>query len=158
MTRRPHGDREAVRKLARRVHAGKDPLTGTKRYKTGTVRTKAEARQLEARLIQETSTGQHRAAGTRTVAELLDRWYDWRSTVRPIADSTRMNYRRLIDDRINPAIGKVPSGHGACCRTKPGRRAWSDRIGPRGARTWEASATARDQSSCSAAWNSASRS
>ena len=33
------------------VHAGRDPLTGRKRHKTGTAATKAEARQLEARRI-----------------------------------------------------------------------------------------------------------
>jgi WD40 repeat protein len=35
------------------VYAGRDPLTGKKRQKTGTARAKAEARQLEARLIQQ---------------------------------------------------------------------------------------------------------
>jgi hypothetical protein len=33
------------------VYAGRDPLTGKKRQKTDTARTRAEARQLEARLI-----------------------------------------------------------------------------------------------------------
>jgi Arm DNA-binding domain len=55
------------------VYTGRDPLTGKKRQKTGTAKTRAEARQLEARLIREAGTGQHRAAGNKTVAELLDR-------------------------------------------------------------------------------------
>ena len=46
------------------VYTGRDPLTGKKRQKTGTARTRAEARQLEARLIREAGTGQHRAATT----------------------------------------------------------------------------------------------
>ena len=54
------------------VYTGRDPLTGKKRQKTGTAKTRAEARQLEARLIREAGTGQHRAAGNKTVAELLD--------------------------------------------------------------------------------------
>jgi hypothetical protein len=33
------------------VYTGRDPLTGKKRQKTGTAKTRAEARQLEARLI-----------------------------------------------------------------------------------------------------------
>jgi hypothetical protein len=33
------------------VYTGRDPLTGKKRQKTDTARTRAEARQLEARLI-----------------------------------------------------------------------------------------------------------
>jgi Arm DNA-binding domain len=60
------------------VYTGRDPLTGKKRQKTGTARTRAEARQLEARLIREAGTGQHRAAGNKTVAELLDAWREWR--------------------------------------------------------------------------------
>jgi integrase len=90
------------------VYAGRDPLTGRKRQKTGTARTKAEARQLEARLIQEAGGGRHRTAGTRTVAELLEAWYAWRPGVRRIAPSTLANYRRLIDQRINPGLGKLP--------------------------------------------------
>jgi integrase len=110
MTRRPPVIEKRSGHWRVRVHAGRDPLTGKKRYKTGTARTKPEARQLEARLVQEAGAGQHRAAGTRTVAELLNRWYDWRLAVRPIAESTRANYRRLIDERIDPAIGALSLG------------------------------------------------
>jgi hypothetical protein len=65
------GDQEA-RQLWLVVYAGRDPLTGRKRQKTGTARTKAEARQLEARLVQEAGGGQHLAAGSQTVGELLE--------------------------------------------------------------------------------------
>jgi hypothetical protein len=41
------------------VYAGRDPLTGRKRQKTGTAATKAEARQLEARPVGEVGAGQH---------------------------------------------------------------------------------------------------
>ena len=41
------------------VYTGRDPLTGKKRQKTGTAKTRAEARQLEARLIREAGTGHH---------------------------------------------------------------------------------------------------
>jgi hypothetical protein len=60
------------------VYTGRDPLTGKKRQKTGTAKTRAVARQLEARLVREAGTGQHRAAGNKTVAELLDAWSEWR--------------------------------------------------------------------------------
>jgi hypothetical protein len=50
------------------VYTGRDPLTGKKRQKTGTAKTWAEARQLEARLIREAGTGQHRAAGNKLEA------------------------------------------------------------------------------------------
>ncbi len=39
------------------VYVGRDPLTGRKRQKTGTAKTRAEAKQLEARLITEAATG-----------------------------------------------------------------------------------------------------
>ena len=53
------------------VHAGRDPLTGKKRQKTGTAASKAEARQLEARLISQMGTGQHGGAAGKTVADLI---------------------------------------------------------------------------------------
>src|SRR5215217_7711109 len=74
----PQGDQEARQQLVGVVYTGRDPLTGKKRQKTGTAKTRAEARQLEARLIREAGTGQHRAAGNKTVAELLDAWSEWR--------------------------------------------------------------------------------
>jgi hypothetical protein len=74
------------------VYTGRDPLTGKKRQKTGTAKTRAEARQLEARLIREAGTGQHRAAGNKTVAELLDAWSEWRPRKGEIA---RAHHARL---------------------------------------------------------------
>jgi integrase len=92
------------------IYAGRDPLTGRKRQKTGTAETRAEARQLEARLITEAATGRHRSAGTKTVADLLEAWYQWRPGARPISPNTLANYRRYMDQKILPALGKVPVG------------------------------------------------
>jgi integrase len=89
------------------VYAGRDPLTGKKRQKTGTARTRTEARQLEARLLQEAGGGEHRAAGSRTVGELLEAWYRWRPTVRQISPRTLVTYRSYIDHKIDPALGNV---------------------------------------------------
>ena len=55
------------------VYAGRDPLTGRKRQKTGTAATKAEARQLEARLISQAGPASGGAAG-KTVADLIEAW------------------------------------------------------------------------------------
>jgi hypothetical protein len=60
------------------VYAGRDPLTGRKRQKTGTAATKAEARQLEARLISQVGAGQHGGTAGKTVADLLEAWFQWR--------------------------------------------------------------------------------
>jgi integrase len=90
------------------VYTGRDPLTGKKRQKTGTARTRAEARQLEARLLQESAAGRHRGGGTRTVAELLEAWYAWRPRARPISPRTLATYRSYIDHKIVPGLGKLP--------------------------------------------------
>ena len=91
------------------VYTGRDPLTGKKRQKTGTARTRAEARQLEARFIREAGTGQHRAAGNKTVAELLDAWSEWRPRKGEIAERTMLGYRSLIEHKIIPARGSAVS-------------------------------------------------
>ena len=89
------------------VYTGRDPLTGKKRQKTGTAKTRAEARQLEARLIREAGTGLHRAAGNKTVAELLDAWGEWRPRKGEIAERTMLGYRSLIEHKIIPALGEL---------------------------------------------------
>jgi hypothetical protein len=89
------------------VYAGRDPLTGKKRQKTGTAKTQAEARQLEARLIREAGMGQHRAAGNKTVAELLDAWSEWRPRKGEIAERTMLGYASLIEHKIIPALGPL---------------------------------------------------
>jgi len=92
------------------VYAGRDPITGRKRQKSLSVATRAQAKQAEARLITEVGAGQHRATANRTVAELLDRWLEWRQSVRPISPTTVATYRGYIDRSILPAIGKLQLG------------------------------------------------
>jgi len=90
------------------VYAGRDPLTGKKRQKTGTAATKGEARQLEARLVTEVGAGQHGGAAGKTVADLLEAWFEWRPSVRPISPNTLANYRRYADQKLLPALGRLP--------------------------------------------------
>ena len=91
-----------------RVYAGRDPLTGTKRYVTTTANTRAEAKQAEARLITEVGAGQHKGSGTKTVGELVERWLEWRQSARPVSPTTLAGYRGYIDRTILPALGKLP--------------------------------------------------
>ena len=56
------------------VYAGRDPLTGRKRWVSQQVpgQTKAsmrQAKQIEARLLEEVGIGQHRGSRSRTMAE-----------------------------------------------------------------------------------------
>ena len=66
------------------VFAGRDPLTGRKRWLSRQVRgqTKAawrEAKKVEAQLLEQLDRGEQRGSRTRTVAELVERWFEWRS-------------------------------------------------------------------------------
>ena len=56
-----------------------------------------EAKQIEAQLLAEVGTGQHKGSRSRTMAELLERWLEWRPTVRPIAPTTVSSYRAAMD-------------------------------------------------------------
>ena len=94
------------------VYAGRDPLTGRKRYVSQQVpgQTKAsmrQAKQIEARLLEEIGAGRHKGSRSRPMAELLERWLEWRPTVRPIAPTTVSSYRAAMDRYILPALGKL---------------------------------------------------
>lgn len=71
---------------------------------------------MKARLIREAGTGQHRAAGNKTVAELLDAWSEWRPRKGEIAERTMLGYRSLIEHKIIPAIGELRLSSCACGR------------------------------------------
>jgi len=95
------------------VYAGRDPLTGRKRYVSQQVagHTKAsmrQAKQVEARLLAEVGAGRHRGTQSKTVAELIERWLEWRQSVRPISPTTVASYRGYLDRSILPTIGKLP--------------------------------------------------
>jgi integrase len=90
------------------VYAGRDPLTNKERYEYDRARTKREAMQLEAVMKAKVAEGRHKATAARTVADLVERWYDWRQGVKEISPTTLEGYRRQIDQRINPALGRIP--------------------------------------------------
>jgi hypothetical protein len=92
------------------VFAGRDPLTGRKRWLSRQVRgqTKTawrEAKKVEAQLLEQVDRGEQRGSRTRTVAELVERWLEWRQQVRPISPVTVANYRGAIDRYILPNLG-----------------------------------------------------
>ena len=90
------------------VYIGRDPVTGKQLRKGASAPTRAEAKLLEARLVTEAAAGHHRGDRKRTVAELLERWFEWRQGVRPISPRTVDNYRRDMDWFILPVLGKLP--------------------------------------------------
>ena len=94
------------------VYAGRDPLTGRKRWVSrqvaGTGRAALkEAKQIEAQLLAEVAAGRHQDAHDVKVAELVDRWLEWRQAVKPMSPGTAANYRRCIDLKIKPALGAL---------------------------------------------------
>jgi len=90
-----------------RVHTGRDPLTGRKRYAHRTVNgTKREAQAALARLVTEVGDGAHAPEREGTVGELLERWFahgeaDWSPTV-------VRSYRSIINRVILPRFGATP--------------------------------------------------
>jgi hypothetical protein len=97
---------------SRSTRAG-NPLTGRKRYVSRQVPGKGRAalkaaKQVEAELLAEVGAGRHKGSRSRTVGELLERWYEWRQTVKPISPTTVMSYRGDLDRYILPALGKLP--------------------------------------------------
>jgi integrase len=95
------------------VYVGRDPLTGRQkqvsRQVPGTGREAMKlAKQIEGELLAGVSRGRHRDAHTVKVAELVDRWLEWRRAARPISPGTVANYRRCIDLKIKPALGDLP--------------------------------------------------
>jgi integrase len=94
------------------VFAGRDPLTGRKRWLSRQVRghTKESyrrAKKVEAQLLDQVDRGQHRGSRTRTVGQLVERWLEWRRQVRPISPVTVANYRGAIDRYIIPTLGRA---------------------------------------------------
>jgi integrase len=97
------------------VYAGRDPLTGRKRWISRQVPGKGraamkQARQVEAELLAQVAAGQHRGSKTKTVAELIERWLEWRLSVRPISPTTVAAYRGYIDRSILPSLGHLQVG------------------------------------------------
>jgi integrase len=91
-----------------KVYAGRDPLTGKERYEYNRARTKREAERVEAALKTKVAEGRSRGTAARTVADLVERWYEWRQGVKEISPTTLEGYRRQIDQRIIPALGRIP--------------------------------------------------
>jgi Phage integrase, N-terminal SAM-like domain/Arm DNA-binding domain len=90
-----------------KVYAGRDPLTGQERREYGRASTKREAERLEAQLKAKVAEGRHRASAARTVADLLERWLEWRQGVKEISPTTLEDYRLQINRRIVPALGNL---------------------------------------------------
>ncbi len=91
-----------------RIYRGHDPLTGKPRYVYGRAPTEREAKKLQARLTTEVADGRHKGTDAKTVEDLLERWLPWHAEVAELSPGTVANYRRHIDKKIKPAVGRIP--------------------------------------------------
>jgi integrase len=95
------------------VYAGRDPLTGRKRYVSRQVPASGraamkQAKQIEAQLTAEVGAGRHQRSAM-TLAQLLDEWLAWReSNGKPISPATLHGYRLTVETKIKPALGYLP--------------------------------------------------
>jgi integrase len=95
------------------VYAGRDPLTGRKRWVSRQVpgsgrAAMKQAKQIEAQLMAEVGAGKHQRS-TMTLAQLLDEWLAWReSNGKPISPATLHGYWLTVETKIKPALGYLP--------------------------------------------------
>lgn len=83
----------------------RDPVTGKRRQKRITAKTKKEAERLLSQAMHELRTGSYIEPTTATVAAYLDRWLEAATpTVKP---NTIDRYRRIVERKINPALGSI---------------------------------------------------
>lgn len=82
------------------IQGGRDPVTQRRRQLSGSAATKAQAPQLERRLIASAVDG---LAADITVARLISEW--WASQPR-LAATTKSNYRSNLERHVLPVLGK----------------------------------------------------
>jgi hypothetical protein len=83
------------------------PLSGRKLWKSrsvpGTGRgSTREAKRVEGELLAAVAAGRHQDTHGVKVAELVDRWLEWRQAIKPMSPGTAANYRRYIELKIKP--------------------------------------------------------
>ncbi len=87
------------------VEAGRDPLTGTRRQVTRTVRGgRREAQRALAQLVAQVDGEGVPAKAAKTVGELLERWFE----LADLSPNTARGYRSKIDQYLLPAFGDLP--------------------------------------------------
>lgn len=110
LTRRQRGTLRELEpgKYEVRVNNGRDPATGRRRQPSRTIiGTQEDAEKALTKLLADVDAGRHRGSDM-TVAQLLERWFAVEQS--GWSPKTRHEYRRLIDRRLVPAVGKRPIG------------------------------------------------
>ncbi len=131
-----------------RVHAGRDPLNGLKRYIERTFRgTKREASKALAALIVEAERLTPEAAKKGTVEDLLREWLEHASS--SFSPRTVSTSRQYMETAIIPGIGAIPVRQAYARRPRSLLSPASQtRCRPRPVRPGDDPARARDRPTC----------
>lgn len=89
------------------VNLGKDPLSGKRRERSETFRTKREAKAALARWETEIDKGTFVDRSSQTVGDLLRYWMDTEVIHNP-REATILRYRNTVDKHLIPGLGAVP--------------------------------------------------
>jgi integrase len=88
-----------------RVDLGTDPVSGKRRQRRETVRTRKEAEKRLAELLRQAEQGQLQVSPRITLGAYLERWLlDYAATKSP---ATEHRYRQLIESYVLPHLGEV---------------------------------------------------
>jgi hypothetical protein len=87
-----------------------DPLTGKQRFEYDRAKTKREAERVEAAFKTKVAEGRSRGTAARTVADLVERWYQWRQGVKEISPTTWRATGARSTSASSPPSGASRSG------------------------------------------------
>ena len=89
------------------VDVGVDPVTGARKQKKMTLRTKKEAEKWLADVIAEVNQGVYIEPQKQTMGEYLNKWLDTYGR-QNLAASTLESYQNIIINHVIPVLGSVP--------------------------------------------------
>lgn len=87
------------------VEAGRDPVTGKRRRRYATCKTKKEAKIKEAILIKQIKKGVIKSSGNITVAEHLKEWL--KEDCQDLAPRTYSSYEMIVKKHLIPILGHI---------------------------------------------------
>jgi integrase len=88
------------------VDLGRDPVTGARKQKRLTARTRQDVEDMLTKTLHELRTGVYLEPSTQPLGEFL---VEWHKTL-TIRESTRWRYERIIARDLVPGLGAVPLG------------------------------------------------
>lgn len=88
-----------------KVEAGRDPVTGKRRRRYATCKTKKEAKIKEAELIKQVKKGIIKNSGNITLAKHLREWL--KEDCQDLAPRTYSSYEMIVNKHLIPVLGHI---------------------------------------------------